>query len=46
MLTVWPCEDLAEIDLLPIEADATAGRDGDGLVMQGLFEARQSTIGP
>ncbi|WP_158231375.1 hypothetical protein [Bradyrhizobium sp. C9] len=31
-------EYLAEIDFLPVEADPTAGRDGDDLVMQGIVE--------
>jgi hypothetical protein len=39
-------EDLAEIDLLPVEADATAGRDNDSLVREGMVEVRQVSIRP
>jgi hypothetical protein len=39
-------EDLAEIDFLDVEADAAAGRDSDGLVVEGIVEVRQSAIGP
>jgi hypothetical protein len=39
-------EDPAEIDLLPIEADAVAGRDGGGPVMEGIVDFREASIGP
>jgi len=41
-------EDLAEIDLfLPIfKADSSAGGDGGGPVMEGIFDVRQAAIGP
>ena len=39
-------EHLAEIDFLPIEADATAGRDGDDLVVERIVEVRQAPILP
>jgi hypothetical protein len=35
-------EHVADVNLLPIEADAAAGRDGDGLVMEGIVEVWQS----
>ena len=39
-------EHLAEIDLLPIEADAPAGRDGGCPVVEGIFDVGQASIGP
>jgi len=39
-------EDLAEIDFLPIEADSSAGGDGGGPVMEGIFDVRQAAIRP
>ena len=39
-------EDLAEIDFVPVEADAAAGRDGDSLVMEGIVEVGQAPIWP
>jgi hypothetical protein len=41
-----PREDLAEVDLLAVEADSTAGGDDDGLVVEGVFELGQALIGP
>ena len=38
-------EDLAEIDLLPVEADAAAAGDDDGLVVEGIVELGQAFIG-
>src|SRR5690606_16707645 len=38
-------EDLAEIDLAPLVADATAGGDGDGFVVEGVVELGQAIIG-
>ena len=40
-----PGEDLAEIDLLPLEADAPAGGDGDRLVVERIVELGQAGIG-
>jgi hypothetical protein len=37
-------EDLAEIDVPPVEADAAAGRHGDSLVVEGIVEVRQAPI--
>ena len=34
----------AEIDLLPVEADAAAGGDGDGPVMERRVDVRQALI--
>src|SRR5258706_10894574 len=39
-------EHLAEIDLLAIEAGASAGGDGGSSVMEGIFDVRQASIGP
>ena len=39
-------EDGAEIDLSPFVADAPAGRDGDGLVVEGIGEFGQAKVGP
>ena len=38
-------EDLAEIDLLPVEADAAAGCDGGSPVMEWVIDVRQAPIG-
>ena len=38
-------EDDAEIDLLPIEADAAACGDGDGLVVERVAELGQAGVG-
>jgi len=38
-------EDRAEVYLLPSEADAAAVCDGDGLVVEGVLEVRESAIG-
>ena len=38
-------EDLAEIDFLPIEADAPAGGHGDGLVVERVVELGQTGVG-
>jgi hypothetical protein len=38
-------EDLAEIDFPPIEADATAGRHGNGLLVERIVDVRQGLIG-
>src|SRR5579863_307009 len=37
-------EDLAEIDLLALEADSTARGDGDGFVVERIFELRQALV--
>ena len=42
---VLPGEDAAEIDLLPVEADAAAARDGDGFVVERIVEFAQAPIG-
>jgi hypothetical protein len=39
-------EDLADIDFVPGEADAAAGRDADILVMEGIVEVGQAPIWP
>ena len=39
-------EDLAEIDLVSVEADPAAGGHDDGLVMEGVVELGQTSIGP
>ena len=39
-------EDGAEIDLLPIEADAPARGHGDGLVVERVIELGQAFVGP
>jgi len=39
-------EDGAEIDLSAFVADAPAGRDGDGLVVEGIGEFGQAEAGP
>lgn len=39
-------EDLTEIDFSHFEADAAAGGDGDGLVVEGIVEFWQAFIGP
>jgi hypothetical protein len=38
-------EDDAEIDFLPIEADAPACGHGDGLVVERVIEVRQAFVG-
>ena len=38
-------EDLAEIDLLSIEADATACSHSDGSVVERIIELRQAAVG-
>jgi hypothetical protein len=38
-------EDEAEIDLLPIEADATACGHGDDLVVERVIEIGQASVG-
>jgi hypothetical protein len=38
-------EHLAEVDLLPIEADAAAGRDDGSPVMERIVEVLQTSIG-
>nr|WP_292176033.1 hypothetical protein [Mesorhizobium sp.] len=38
-------EDLAEVDLFAIVADAPAGGDGDGLVVERIIEVRQASVG-
>ena len=38
-------EDQAEIDLLPIEADAAACGDGDSLVVERVVEVWQAFVG-
>jgi hypothetical protein len=37
-------EHLAQIDFLPIEADAATGRDRDGFVVERIFEVWQAAI--
>jgi hypothetical protein len=37
-------EDLTEIDLLAIEANAAAAGDGDGLVMEGIFDLGETLV--
>jgi hypothetical protein len=39
-------EDLTEIYLTPPDADAPALRDGDGAIMQRVFQLPQAGIGP
>jgi hypothetical protein len=39
-------EDLAEVDLLSVEADTAAGRDGDGVVMEWIIDIGQASILP
>jgi hypothetical protein len=38
-------EDLAQVDLAGVEADAAAGGDDDGLVVEGVVELGQALIG-
>jgi hypothetical protein len=38
-------EDLAQVDLAGVKADAIAGGDDDGLVMEGVVELGQALIG-
>jgi hypothetical protein len=38
-------EDLAEIDLPAVEADAATAGDGDGLVVEGIVEVGEAGIG-
>ena len=37
-------KDLAEVDLLPVEADASACCDGDSPVMERVFDIAQALI--
>jgi hypothetical protein len=37
-------EDLAEVDLLSVEADAAAGGDRDGLIVERIVELGQAGI--
>ena len=37
-------KDHTEVDLLPVEADATASRDGGGFVVEGIVEVWQPPI--
>ena len=37
-------EDLAQIDLTPLEADASARCDGDGAIVEGVFQITQAGI--
>jgi hypothetical protein len=39
-------EDLTEIYLTPPDADTPALRDGDGAIMQGIFEFAQACVRP
>jgi hypothetical protein len=38
-------EDEAEIDFLPIEADAPTRGHGDGLIVEWVNEVRQTSVG-
>ena len=45
MPTVWPAKTWLRLIFLPIEADAAARGDGDGLVMERVVELGQAAIG-
>src|SRR5215469_6917586 len=45
MPTGLPGKDLAEIDLLASQTDATATGDYDGFVVEGIVDVRQSSVG-
>ena len=46
MPTLLPSKYDAEIDFLPIEADAPARRHGDSLVVEWVVEVGQAGVGP
>src|ERR1700674_813432 len=42
----WPANTPAQVDFAPSDADTAALRDGDGAIMEGVFDLAQARIGP